>query len=291
MNPRLARLQPYPFERLRALLSGVAAADTAADPPVDRRAAARDAGAREVRAHGHLDGSLHLSGDGGTRRGARGDGRLVHAPLPPAAPGCGHRGAPGERDARGALRDCAGRGGYGRVRRRSWSSPNPFYQIYEGAALLAGAEPVFLNQTAGHDFDLDLESLTHEQWSRTQLVYVCSPGNPTGHVLDLDGWRTLFECADRYGFVIASDECYSEIYPDEGAPPLGALEAAHALGRDDLPQSGRVHEPVEALERAGVAVRRYGRRRSALEAISALSHLSWMRDEPPRAARQHGGVE
>ena len=111
-------------------------------------------------------------------------------------------------------------------------SPNPFYQIYEGAALLAGAEPLFLNQTAGSDFDLDLESLTPDQWSRAQLVYVCSPGNPTGHVLDLDGWRTLFEYADRYGFVIASDECYSEIYPDEDAPPLGALEAARALGRD-----------------------------------------------------------
>jgi N-succinyldiaminopimelate aminotransferase len=111
-------------------------------------------------------------------------------------------------------------------------SPNPFYQIYEGAALLAGAEPVFLNQTAGNDFDLDLESLTAGQWNRTQLVYVCSPGNPTGHVLDLAGWRTLFEYSDRYGFVIASDECYSEIYPDEAAPPLGALEAARALGRD-----------------------------------------------------------
>ena len=114
-------------------------------------------------------------------------------------------------------------------------SPNPFYQIYEGAALLAGAEPAFLNQTARNGFNLDLESLADEQWRRTQLLYVCSPGNPTGHVLDLDGWRTLFEYADRYGFVIASDECYSEIYPDEAAPPLGGLEAAHQLGRDGFP--------------------------------------------------------
>jgi N-succinyldiaminopimelate aminotransferase len=111
-------------------------------------------------------------------------------------------------------------------------SPNPFYQIYEGAALLAGAEPVFLNQTARNGFQLDLDALTDEQWRRTQLLYVCSPGNPTGHVLDLDGWRTLFEYADRYGFVIASDECYSEIYPDEAAPPLGGLAAAHQLGRE-----------------------------------------------------------
>ena len=110
--------------------------------------------------------------------------------------------------------------------------PNPFYQIYEGAALLAGAQPLFLNQTAATKFDLDLESLTTAEWQRTQLLYVCSPGNPTGRVLDLDAWRRLFEYADRYGFVIASDECYSEIYPDEAQPPLGALEAAHRLGRD-----------------------------------------------------------
>ena len=110
--------------------------------------------------------------------------------------------------------------------------PNPFYQIYEGAALLAGAQPLFLNQTAATNFDLDLESLTSEEWRRTQLLYVCSPGNPTGRVLDLDAWRVLFDYADRYGFVIASDECYSEIYPDEAQPPLGGLEAAHRLGRD-----------------------------------------------------------
>src|SRR5688572_6690572 len=110
--------------------------------------------------------------------------------------------------------------------------PNPFYQIYEGAALLAGAEPAFLNQTAANGFDLDLDSLSEDQWRRAQLVYICTPGNPTGRVLDLDGWRALFERADRYGFVIASDECYSEIYVDEQAPPLGGLEAAHRLGRD-----------------------------------------------------------
>jgi N-succinyldiaminopimelate aminotransferase len=109
--------------------------------------------------------------------------------------------------------------------------PNPFYQIYEGAALLAGAEPVFLNQTAGRAFDLDLDSLTEDEWRRTQLLYVCSPGNPTGRVLDLGVWRQIFERADRHGVVIASDECYSEIYPDEQAPPLGGLEAAHRLGR------------------------------------------------------------
>lgn len=113
-------------------------------------------------------------------------------------------------------------------------SPNPFYQIYEGAALLAGAEPVFIDQTADHGYRLDLDSLPADTWARTQLLYVCSPGNPTGHVLTLDDWRALFDRADRHGFVIASDECYSEIYFDEAAPPLGGLEAAVRLGRDDF---------------------------------------------------------
>jgi N-succinyldiaminopimelate aminotransferase len=109
-------------------------------------------------------------------------------------------------------------------------SPNPFYQIYEGAAVLAGAEPLFLNQAAGNGFGLDLDSLSPGQWARTQLLYVCSPANPSGRVLTLDEWRTLFDRSDRYGFVIASDECYSEIYGDRA--PLGALEAAQQLGRD-----------------------------------------------------------
>jgi N-succinyldiaminopimelate aminotransferase len=109
--------------------------------------------------------------------------------------------------------------------------PNPFYQIYEGAALLAGAQSVFLNQTAGDGFRFDLDGISDEQWARTQLMYVCSPGNPTGHVLTLDDWRALFDRADRYGFVIASDECYSEIYGDEKQAPIGGLEAAQRLGR------------------------------------------------------------
>jgi N-succinyldiaminopimelate aminotransferase len=112
--------------------------------------------------------------------------------------------------------------------------PNPFYQIYEGAALLSGAKVAFLNEEARNGFALDLHSLGDSDWGQTQLLYVCSPGNPTGRVLTLDEWRELFERSDRYGFVIASDECYSEIYGDEMAPPVGGLEAAHRLGRDDF---------------------------------------------------------
>jgi N-succinyldiaminopimelate aminotransferase len=110
--------------------------------------------------------------------------------------------------------------------------PNPFYQIYEGAALLADAQPYFANSDPARNFACDYSSISEEIWARTQLLYVCSPGNPTGAVLTLEDWRELFALSDRYGFVIASDECYSEIYFDEAKPPLGALEAAHKLGRN-----------------------------------------------------------
>ncbi|MVW62800.1 succinyldiaminopimelate transaminase [Massilia sp. NEAU-DD11] len=109
-------------------------------------------------------------------------------------------------------------------------SPNPFYQIYEGAAYLAGAEPYFVNSQPARNFACDYSSVPDEVWSRVQLLYLCSPGNPTGAVLSLDDWRELFALADRHGFVIAADECYSEIYFG-ATPPLGALEAAHQLGR------------------------------------------------------------
>ncbi len=109
--------------------------------------------------------------------------------------------------------------------------PNPFYQIYEGAAFLAGATPYFLNTVPQDNYALNFSHLSEEIWQRTQLIYVCSPGNPTGRVIPIEEWKTLFEMSDRYGFVIASDECYSEIYFDQA--PLGALQAARQLGRDD----------------------------------------------------------
>jgi len=145
--------------------------------------------------------------------------------------------------------------------------PNPFYQIYEGAALLAGATPHFLNTFPEDNYALNFAQLPDEIWQRTQLIYACSPSNPNGHVMPLEEWETLFEMSDRYGFVIASDECYSEIYFDatpeggagaqrsgdvntevdaeiasaalgtpasaRGQPPLGALQAAQQLGRGD----------------------------------------------------------
>jgi N-succinyldiaminopimelate aminotransferase len=231
MNPRLERLHPYPFERLRALLSGI---PTPSAPPirlsigepqhptpplVQAALTASLAGLSTYPATAGLDALREAMAAWFVRRFR----------LPGLDPATQVLPVSGTREALFAIAQAV-------VDTSRPSpivvSPNPFYQIYEGAALLAGAEPVFLNQTAGNDFDLDLESLTPDEWRRTQLLYVCSPGNPSGHVLDLDAWRTLFEYADRYGFVIASDECYSEIYPDEAAPPLGALEAAHRLGRD-----------------------------------------------------------
>jgi len=110
--------------------------------------------------------------------------------------------------------------------------PNPFYQIYEGAALLAGATPSFLNTLPEDGFALNFAQLPEEVWQRTQLIYVCSPGNPNGRVMPLAEWQTLFEMSDHYGFVIAADECYSEIYFGDD-PPLGALQAARQLGRAD----------------------------------------------------------
>lgn len=109
-------------------------------------------------------------------------------------------------------------------------SPNPFYQIYEGAAYLAGASPYFVNSDPARNFAPDFGTVPDDVWARVQLLYICSPGNPTGAVLSLDDWRELFALSDRHGFVIAADECYSEIYCGS-TPPLGALEAAHQLGR------------------------------------------------------------
>jgi N-succinyldiaminopimelate aminotransferase len=114
-------------------------------------------------------------------------------------------------------------------------SPNPFYQIYEGAAFLAGAQPYFLNTSPHkdpkHNHAMDFASVPADVLKRTQLVYVCSPGNPSGKVMSLEQWKMLFELSDKYGFVIAADECYSEIYFDEKNPPLGALQAASILDR------------------------------------------------------------
>jgi N-succinyldiaminopimelate aminotransferase len=110
--------------------------------------------------------------------------------------------------------------------------PNPFYQIYEGAALLAGSEPCYVNCTPENNFIPDFENISADIWQRCQLVYICTPGNPTGSVMSMDQLTRLIELSDEHNFIIASDECYSEIYFD--SPPPGILEAASAMGRNDF---------------------------------------------------------
>jgi N-succinyldiaminopimelate aminotransferase len=231
LNPLLARLQPYPFDRLRTLLAGVTppAAATPIRLSIGEPQHATPELIRQALVE-HLDGlaSYPLTAGSEPLRQAiacwfRRRYSLARFDTSHVLP------VNGSREALFAFAQVVIDGSRDRP---VVVSPNPFYQIYEGAALLAGAEPVFLNQTAGNNFDLSLDTIAEEQWQRVQLMYVCSPGNPTGRVLTLDGWREIFEYADRYGFVVASDECYSEIFPDEAAPPLGALEAAQRLGRD-----------------------------------------------------------
>lgn len=230
MNPLLDRLQPYPFDRLRALLADVAPPGL---PPLRLSIGEpRHPTPEIIRSTivDHLDGLAEYPATAGldALRDALAAWFTRRYCVPPLDPAREVLPVLGTREALFAIAQV--------VVDRSKPDPavvcpNPFYQVYEGAALLAGAEPVFLNQTADCGFDLDLDSLTGDQWRRTQLLYVCSPGNPCGRVIDLEAWRRIFECADRYGFVVASDECYSEIYPDEAVPPIGGLEAAHRLGR------------------------------------------------------------
>jgi N-succinyldiaminopimelate aminotransferase len=119
--------------------------------------------------------------------------------------------------------------------------PNPFYQIYEGAALLAGAEPVFLDTAASNRFQPDLDSIPAGVWERCEVLFLCSPGNPTGAVLSLDFLKAALELAERHDFVIASDECYAELYRDETAPPPSLLQAALATGRDSFQRCVAFH--------------------------------------------------
>lgn len=233
MNPRLGLLQPYPFERLRALLDGVT---PPALPPIRLSIGEPQHPTPELVRQAlvaHLDGLAAYPATAGLPelRETMAAWFARRYSLPVLNPATQVLPVNGTREALFAFAQAVVDGSKPSP---LVACPNPFYQIYEGAALLAGARPVFLNQTAATNFDLDLDSLTDDEWRRTQLLYVCSPGNPTGRVLDLEGWRALFAKADQYHVVIASDECYSEIYPDESRPPTGGLEAAHRLGRHDF---------------------------------------------------------
>jgi N-succinyldiaminopimelate aminotransferase len=213
VNPLLARLQPYPFEKLRALMAGATPPAklspinlSIGEPKHPTPALVKEALAAS------LDGLAAYPATAGTpelRQAiaswlAHRYGIPMPDPLTEVLP------VNGSREALFAFAQTV----IDPTREAKVVCPNPFYQIYEGAAILAGATPVYGQP---------------QSWDGVQLVYACSPANPSGRVMPLEEWRALFELADRHGFVIASDECYSEIYFD--TPPLGALEAARKLGR------------------------------------------------------------
>ncbi|MCW8874767.1 MAG: aminotransferase class I/II-fold pyridoxal phosphate-dependent enzyme, partial [Gammaproteobacteria bacterium] len=233
MNPLLSRLQPYPFERLNQLKAGVT-------PPADLTHIALSIGEPRHPTPALITETLieHLHGlavypttrGGDALRGAIGrwaERRFALAggldPQTQVLP------VNGTREALFAFAQAIVEPGPD----AAVLMPNPFYQIYEGAALLAGAEPLFLNTTAATGYRPDFDAVTPEQWRRCQLLYICSPGNPTGAVLELETLQKLIGLADEHDFIIAADECYSEIYLDEDRPPPGLLQAAAALGRHD----------------------------------------------------------
>lgn len=225
MNPRLARLQPYPFEKLRALLAGVT--PNAALRPINLSIGEpKHPTPNLVKAAlaGSLEGLAVYPATAGTPalREAIAAWLSRRYGIPAPDPATQVLPVNGSREALFAFAQTVIDPADGAAR---VVCPNPFYQIYEGAALLAGAQPTYLNDGMRFD-DLD--------WTGVQLAYVCSPGNPTGRVLSSDDWQRLFELSDRHGFVIASDECYSELYYDELRPPLGALQAAWQFGRRDF---------------------------------------------------------
>ncbi|WP_421955210.1 succinyldiaminopimelate transaminase [Polaromonas sp.] len=232
MNPLLSRLQPYPFERLRQLHAGVTP-NPAYKPISLGIGEPRHATPQLIK--DALTGSLTgLASYPGTL----GEPKLRQAMSDWLARRYGLKVDPstqilpvnGSREALFSLAqtilDPSKPGA-------TVLCPNPFYQIYEGAALLAGAEPWFVPSDPARNFAVDWAGVPEAVWAKTQLIFVCSPGNPAGAVMPLDEWKTLFELSDRYGFVIASDECYSEIYFRDEAP-LGGLEAAVKLGRYDF---------------------------------------------------------
>jgi N-succinyldiaminopimelate aminotransferase len=231
VNPHLAQLQPYPFEKLRALFAGVT-------PNPQYREIKLSIGEPQHATPQFIMDTLHANLRGlANYPTTQGISALRHAIGEWCTRRYGIELDPeseilpvnGSREALFSFAQTLIDPGKGQT--PIVVSPNPFYQIYEGAAYLAGAEPRFLNNLPENGFAFDYEQLTPEEWARVQLFYVCSPGNPTGKVMSLDDWKTLFALSDKYGFTIASDECYSEIYFDEANPPIGGLQAAHLLGR------------------------------------------------------------
>ncbi len=233
MNPRLDALHPYPFEKLRALLASASAQPDGLTPINlsigEPKHAAPERVAQAIRdSLGGLSVYPSTKGDPALRQAiANWLASRYSIPAPDAETQV--LPALGSREALFAFTQTVIDPAAGSV----VICPNPFYQIYEGATLLAGATPYYVNADALRNFACDWNQVPDEVWKKTRMVFVCSPGNPAGNVMTLDEWEDLFALSDRHGFVIASDECYSEIYLDEGNPPLGGLQAERRLGRKD----------------------------------------------------------
>lgn len=236
MNPHLNQLQPYPFQKLRQLMEGIT--HTAALKPIHLQIGEPKHPTPDFIRQAiidHLDGlSMYPTTLGAPAlRNSIASWLKRRCDSPEINPETEVIPVNGSREALFSFAQAMIDGG---ARDPVVVCPNPFYQIYEGAALLAGAEPHFINTFSDNRFKLDFEQLPDSVWSRVQLMYVCSPNNPTGSVMTLADWRELFALSDRHGFIVASDECYSEIYCDENNPPLGALDAARQLGRVGFPR-------------------------------------------------------
>jgi N-succinyldiaminopimelate aminotransferase len=235
MNPDLSRLQPYPFERMATLHAGV-------NPPAELSPISLSIGEPKHPTPGFITEALieHLHGLS-LYPSTRGSNVLREAiaewlqrryDLPAGSLDPARHVLPvnGTREALFAIAQCL----VDRGNRPLVMMPNPFYQIYEGAALLAGAEPYFFNLTADNGYLPDFDAIDDETWDRCQLLYLCSPGNPAGQVSDVPAMQALIECAERHDFVIVSDECYAEIYQHDDRPPPGLLQAAAAMGNDSF---------------------------------------------------------
>ena len=235
MNPELNKLHPYPFAKLTRLKEGIT-------PPQDRDHIPLSIGeprhtpphfiAQELLSHLHGLSTYPLTKGSPVLRETIAHWLIQRYTLAPGAIDAERQVLPvnGTREALFAFAQAV----LDRSARPLVVMPNPFYQIYEGAALLAGAEPWYLNATAENGFLPDFSAVPAAVWQRCQLLYLCSPGNPTGAVADLATLQRLIKLADEHDFIIASDECYSEIHFDEQNPPPGLLQAAAAMGRNDF---------------------------------------------------------
>jgi N-succinyldiaminopimelate aminotransferase len=234
MNPDLDKLHPYPFEKLLNLKQGT-------QPPQDKPHIALSIGEpkhqppqfalQQITTHLHTMGRYPLSKGTAELRQAIAQWLCRRFGLQAGCidPETHIIPVSGTREALFAFAQAV----VDRTRNPVVMMPNPFYQIYEGAVLLCGAEPVYLNTTSDTQFIPDFNKIPENVWQRCQLVYICNPGNPTGAVMQESQLKELIQLADRYDFIIASDECYSEIYFDEQNPPPGLLQAAHNMGRTD----------------------------------------------------------